>query len=393
MGGQVGYSSDLDQPDDWRIGEHFLYGEPKLADFSGLQELTLDNLYEELPWWRSQIVEVLKNSPSLQKLKLSLATETLFRYADLGERFDFEDFFDRLCDEYAETGAAPLRLLSLHLGTAVYPYKADSPKKLTDLRFLEEVHIENCGVWHRGAMVIDMYNDEEDSGIAFGAFGPAHCPNLRRLSLAEYQRDVHEFVAIIGDTSFTRKLAISSQSMDGGYELAALLRPDPNYPFLPLHLRMLNIELQRDQIRLFDEDGADLGNEDIPRAEQVLEDLVSGDDGTLEGLAVHLKEDRRCFERLELLVDTVSQLANLTQLAVVASMYAEREMGVEALESAAHRLATAAPRLRYIRMYESYWRVWRNRDDTIRLDMLDRNEADKVELFRGLNWESSVSSY
>jgi hypothetical protein len=283
--------------------------------------------------------------------------------------------------------------LSLHLGTAVYPYKAHSPKKLTDLRFLEEVHIENCGVWHEGVMVVDMYNDEEDSGIAFDAFGPAHCPNLRRLGLADYQRDVHEFIATIDDTSFTRKLAISSKSMDWGYELAALLRPDPNYPSLPLHLRMLNIELQRDQVRLFDEDGDDLGSEDIPRAEQVLEDLVSGDDGTLEGLAVHLKEHQRCLERLDLLVDAVGRLANLTQLAVVASTYAERDMGVEALESAAHELAAAAPRLRYIRMYESYWRVWRNRDDTVRLDMLDRSEADKVELFRVLNWESTVSSY
>lgn len=389
MGDQVGYC--VEEPhDDWRIGEHFLYGEPKLEVFSGLQELTLDNLYEELPWWRSQIVEVLKKSPGLQKLKLSLATETLARYAALDDRPEFENFFDLLCDEYAETGAAPLRLLSLHLGTAVYPYKASSPKKLADLRFLEEVHIENCGVWYEGTMVIDMYNDWEDSGIAFDAFGPAHCPNLRRLNLAEYQRDVHHFVASIADTSFARKLAISSQSMNGGYELAALLRPDPNYPALPLHLRMINIELQRKQVRLFDEDGEDLGEEDIPPARQVLGDLVSGDDGTLEGLAVHLHEDMRVLRCLNLLGNTVGKLANLTQLAVVESIYVEREIELGALEDAARMLAVAAPRLRYIRVYESCWRIWRNRDDTIRLDKLDRDEADKVELFRGLNWEPNT---
>ncbi|KAK4120245.1 hypothetical protein N657DRAFT_636706 [Parathielavia appendiculata] len=46
---------------------------------SGLEELTLNNLYEKLPLWRSQDSQVLQKSPGLCKLELSLSEDTLFR--------------------------------------------------------------------------------------------------------------------------------------------------------------------------------------------------------------------------------------------------------------------------------------------------------------------------
>lgn len=251
-------------------------------------------------------------------------------------------------------------------------------------------------VWGDG-LIIDMYtNDEGDSGIAFHAFGPAYCPNLRRFNVAEYQRDVHNFLATAttSDHSFTRGLAVSCKRVWAGYEPAALLRPDPDNPSLPLHLRMLDIDLQREQVRLLDEDGDDLAYENIPPAKDVLVDLVSGDDGTLEGLAVHLAENSQVeggFQDFGLVVDALGNFVNLSQLAVEANVNRPHLLKGKALAKAAHLLATMVPRLRYIKVYESCWRIWRDGNNgNVRLEELEGREIDDVELFRGLIWEPAA---
>src|SRR5689334_15899953 len=76
--------------------------QPNLAGFSGLEELTLDGLCGDLPWWTSQIVQVLKSSPSLHKLRLSLSSTTLAHYDRAGEREEFDDYFDQLCEKYGD---------------------------------------------------------------------------------------------------------------------------------------------------------------------------------------------------------------------------------------------------------------------------------------------------
>lgn len=393
LGEALGYTEEA-TPDPRSLQERAVYGEPNLTVFSGLEELSLDELYEELPWWRAQIVQVLQNSPGLRRLKLSLSTKTLGRYYHEEEQDKFERFFDSLCDDYGETGAAPLRLRALHLGTAVYTFDADSLAKLTDLAVLEEAHIENRGVWEDG-VIIDMYNDGDDegSGIAFDAFGPLRCPNLRRLNFADYQRDAHAFLAGTADEdpSYARRLAVSCQGTWAGYEPAALLRPDENYPALPLHLRMLDVDLQRGQCRLKDEDGDDINVCEIPPAREVLAGLVAGDEGALEGLAVHLEENPAAeggFEHLDLLVDAVAQLANLTQLAIEPNVHGERLIqDEEVMRATAAMLAAASRSLRYIKVYALCWRVWRDGDKPVRLEELDDGEIGQVELFRGFIWE------
>ncbi|KAH6627383.1 hypothetical protein F5144DRAFT_575675 [Chaetomium tenue] len=387
MGQRLGYS-DFPPPPDVQLEQRRLYERPDLTVFSCLEELTLNNLHEELPWWRAQVAQVLRNSPRLRALELSLADQTLEHYNKRNEREKFEGFFDQLCDDYGKTGAVPLRLRSLHLGNAVYPYSLDSLQRLTDLHFLERVHIENVGVWH-GGVIISMYDDGDDSGIIFDAFGPAHCPNLRDLSVAGYRKDVHRFLAAL-DPPSARRLAILCPDMTTGYEPAALLRPNPIYPSLPLHVRMLEMELRRNQIRLFDNDGRLLNHDEIPSAKQVLEDLVSGDDGTLEGLAVHLTESpgpKIGFDELDLLTNALQKLDNLTQLAV--NINDEKRVKREAANKVVRVLATAPPRLRYIRLYSWYWRVWRAAGDTkVRLEELDISEVEHVELLQGLpTWE------
>ena len=355
--------------------------------FTGLEELTLDNLYEELPWWKSQIVQVLKNSPGLRKLTLSLSVDTIARYEEFDERDTFETFFDDLCHDYGETGAAPLPIQSLDLGTAIFPYELSSLEKLVKLCELEEVRIENLRVslHYDEDAVIELYGLDGESGIVFDAFGPTRCPKLRRFNAWDYRGDIHGFLATM-NPSFTRQLAVSCKVTGAGYEPAALLRADPEHPLLPLHLRMMDIDLRREKVYYRNgQDGEELGDGYVPQVEEVLEDLVSGDDGTLEGLKVNLPEDptAECgLPHLDLLSNALVKLVNLTQLSVKPYYhYGETQLTRETFLNAANKLAAAVPSLRYVKVYWRHWKIWRDTEGTIKLEELEDREITDVELF------------
>jgi hypothetical protein len=142
------------------------YAKPDLAAFSSLEELTLDNMFGDLLWWRSQVVRVLANSPQLRKLHLSIGHSTLFSYAGNGRRDQFEGFFDRLCDEYAVEGlaAGPLRLRSLHLGHAVLPSRPGALARLIDLAYLEDVYVSNYSDSGDGFDIYEIYGARGNRG-------------------------------------------------------------------------------------------------------------------------------------------------------------------------------------------------------------------------------------
>ncbi len=317
MGQQMGYLISEPQPEDGRWMERAIYGKPDFTVFSGLEELTLDNLFEEVPWWRSQIVQVLKKSPGMRRLRLSLAANTLFRYQNIENQLQFYNFFDKLCVEYGVV-ASPLHLRHLHLGNAVLPFKLGRIQRLTDMSSLKDVHLENrtlhsdiCG--RHG--VHHLYNDPNDRlldntdeddenypyiydgyrDVAFEVFGPVNCPNLRRLTVGTYDGDLDGVLRAAADPLWTRRLALSCVST--GYDQqqpAALLLESPALP-----LRMLEIDLngyyndsfcsihQRDCPSL----GRARGSRSQSPAEQILDRLAQEGHGTLEGLAVRLLGD------------------------------------------------------------------------------------------------------
>lgn len=388
----LGYKFDqeYDPPEPSQLEAREIYERPDLTVFTGLEELTLDGLYGDFLWWKEHLIKIFKNSPGLRKLQLSLSVHKIALYERSEEREIFDGFFDGLCDDYGKTGAAPLHLQSLKLGTALYPYELHSIEKLTDLSYLQDVYVRNSGVSQDVDIILVYDSPNEESGIAFHAFSPVRCPNLRRFTAANYEGDVHKEFAAIEDPSFARQLAISCVQMGSPQELAALLRADPGHPSLPLHLRMLDIDLQRDQVCLCDEDGEQLPDEDVPTAQQVLEDLVSNDEGTLRGLMVHLSEDSDAasgFEHLDLLCTALGKLVNITQLGIERYRFHQTQLTDEALVRVTHALAAAAPQLRYIKVYQHYWRIWRIRDGTISLEELEDREIGDVELFADTVWE------
>jgi hypothetical protein len=369
---------------------------PSLALFSGLEELTLNELYEELPCWMVEIIRVLEKSPGLRKLELSLSEDAICRYLISGQRDKFLDFFERLCNGYGETGAAPLNLRSLHVGTGLYPPEGPVLQKLTNLAGLQEVHIENKWVY---GMDFDFRK------ARFDAFGPANCPNLRRLSVANDTSNLDSF--LYHNSAFARNLAVSRWGVLRAMRGDRFLQPIFFSHRHQAHRRMLSLRLLPSDAILTAKDGEpwDPGSEEAKAASAKarLERLVDGDEGALEGLALELPETPKGdgFEYLDLLVAALRRLANLKQLAVLPATIEEAYLRIRSQEhwrEVASILAAGVPRLRYIRVYGLCWRVWRMRDNTIRLEELDDDEIAEVELFGLVGrspricWDSDVET-
>jgi hypothetical protein len=113
----------------------------RLAEFENLEGSALDNIYDHpvaVDDWVAFPVRVLQSSPGPCKLGLSLSTDMIWKENDAGL---YEDFFTRRCNAYGETEAASLRFRSLRCGLGIFPTGEAALRKLTDLAFLEKIHI------------------------------------------------------------------------------------------------------------------------------------------------------------------------------------------------------------------------------------------------------------
>jgi hypothetical protein len=76
---------------------------------------------------------------------------------------------------------------------------------------------------------------------------------------------------------------------------------------------------------------------------------------------------------VQLLERALPRLPNLTQRCA---------QGVPHEPTAAERLVLAGPRLRFINIGPRFWRVRRNDDGTVMLEVIKNREADRVKLWR-----------
>ncbi|KAK4125611.1 hypothetical protein N657DRAFT_669872 [Parathielavia appendiculata] len=354
----------------------------ELGCLSGLRELTLACIpIDDYDWWLPQLVQLLKNSPRLTKLALGFYPVRPGDEEDDAAMHAHYYALDRLCDLYGRTGASPLRLSSLHLLGGTYPFSVNSLKKLADLTHLHDVYISILGAI------------ESPDTVALIAFAPPHAPNLRFFAVDLYIEAVHQHLCTTSesDPSFVRNLGIFAQRMyieEPPLYTTSLLQPSPDHPSLPLQLKMLNLELsQNDGTGRKDELQCSL------EAEQALEDLVSTNPDSLEGLDVSMPY-RSIFDpdgfydpnrpeadmepSVRLLEPVLRRLPNLTQLSV---------RSVPCDEATAERLALAGSCLRYIGLASQYkldhfWRVWRRDDGGIRLEQIQHRDAACVDLWR-----------
>ncbi|CAK7204321.1 hypothetical protein SEUCBS139899_007076 [Sporothrix eucalyptigena] len=378
------------------------YGKPEISLFTGLAELSLHGVYDELEWWQAEIVTALhKNAATLKHVELSLSRMTCGYACFFSDMF--KTFFDDLCDQYgALPGAKPLLLEHLVMHEGIYAYRRASLCKLLDPLRLISLRVYNDKLHDDEVMtLIDPYPSREwdqACGIPFDVFGPKGSPHFRQFTIARLEFDVYDMLRRAGteNPAWTRKLAVFCGRFISGFEFPGLLRRG-------VHFRMLNLDLERTyfhKVPLCDDDsGEELPIEKIPSVEQVLQELVKGDNGTLEGLSIRMADSKLphhgklpSLENTQLLATYLAQLSGLAQLDVMHTWVEKAE--TEAKEIA-HLLAEAAPALQYIRNPYAAWRVYREPADgtgdearaVVRLEPLDEAEIDDIELFKYSIWD------
>jgi len=384
-----------ERPDDKVLRARELFTMPDLAIFSHLEKLSLLNVYGDLHQWRGQVARLLQKSPNLNSLALSLSVDAIWRFSD-DDSNQYRNWFESLCETYAEGGGSPLPIRSLHCGTAIFPPNSADLEQLLHLGHLEEVSVENEAIWVGNSGPRRIYIGGNEFSGEFDTF--VNAPNLQRLSVRTYARNVHRAFCYMDDPSGARQIALSTQTMNEGYEPAMLLRPHDNSPALPLHPRMLEIELDQRYSSWLDGFGELLCDDEIPSADELLDSLVDGDEGILEGLVLCLPDanypdddERPTLEKqYELLERTLPKLTNLTQLSIRGAGYA-----VDGYSGVAQRMALAIPRLRFInvRMGKHYKdgnfrRIVRGDQGEVTLVTLEgRMENEAVELYRMSSYE------
>jgi len=373
-----------ESPTQEEITANELHQQQDFPEFTNLRDLSLRNLYGDILTWTEQIVKVMRNSPQLRILGLGLSRAIIIRmvhnWPQEWNKAMHWHFFTQICDGFAGTGALPLSLKSLRCGRGFWPSYGDSVGKLTDYVSLEEVSIHNCGFSDWAPDYLALYdNDIHECGIDFATFGIQNCPNMRRFSAHIYMKDVED-VLLNMTKDFSRQVAVSFAVHDEDleYDVARLCREDPDRPELPLQLRMLDLDIWRD-----DDDP------EMMPAEQALDFLVKNSAQFLEGLILqnlHLPENEITDDSLDLewLGSRITRLPKLTQLAVNTAelLYRKSADPPRFLLQAAQKLVEfASTRLRFISIHSFCWEVLRAGDDTWRLEQLDQREIQRVELF------------
>jgi hypothetical protein len=373
------------------------------STFTNLQQLTLSQLRGNLAWWKHDIAHILRHSPGLRSLELTISAKDVLICHDYSKHF-----FDELCDGYAAVGGSPLCLQSLRCGQGIYPLSHAALAKLTNVSHLEEAHITNHEVnWGEGEM--QLYPSERsESGIIFDAFWPDRCPNLRRFCVSVYQLDVHEFLCAWSEApSLLRRLAFCVDHVTGlGYgDPSLLFRPGNGlewvtsghhpgrHPGLPIKLRMVGFDLTSENL-----DQSVPGIDPELWREDVICDIVASNADSLEGLMICMYETapsdppvqsyRAKFYNLYEVQQTIGGFSNLKQLSINGHgpMWPSSPATPEDMLDAAKMLADAAPGLMYISIYQTCWRIRRPKNGAVQLEVLNEEEARSVELFYYFSW-------
>ncbi|KAK3991430.1 hypothetical protein QBC44DRAFT_367881 [Cladorrhinum sp. PSN332] len=388
--------------------------------FRNLQYLTLDSMDHQIDGWMRAIVRILSVSPQLRGLALSIAASALVWCLDNGKQEQCTRFLDKLCDSYAEAGGQPLKLKTLLCGQAVIPRSHESLVKLSDLEYLQELHIENKDVESKvyGDIVFPVYGhtrssfpaNQSFSDITFKSFIPGNCPRLRRLTVWHYTDDFHELMcAWAANEALSRNLSVSWHELPFSESLELLplklLWPvSTQGPGRSIKLRALDLVFWG-QFTILDwvvdtETGQTYGCA-VNSIGEVLNDLVLSNRDSLEGLTVYFSSPcprryvancDRCFyctspyfslssqiwSALLLLKNALPGLLHLRELSVFVHLPVDEG---EALDLAvAAMLAYAGPRLRYVNINHQCWRISRLEDGNIELEKLEWEERERVEI-------------
>lgn len=170
--------------------------------------------------WRSIVIDILRNSPKLQYLKLSAIINKTYNN-------DVQTIFLDLCKAYKDGGGEPLRLKVLNLGEGMLlisdtvGFHVTQPTYLDwlmDASYLEELHISS--VWQSTRLIVPL---------AWGTISPWSSPKLRRLRIAYLDRVGYRYLSVGSTTwpmaDFLRSMDIHVEKV--GYFGSSRLAPLP----------------------------------------------------------------------------------------------------------------------------------------------------------------------
>ncbi|EPE09782.1 hypothetical protein F503_07558 [Ophiostoma piceae UAMH 11346] len=409
-------------------------------------------------------------------MKLIFDDETSARPGTIANNNSWPNlFYTSLFYCYTETGAAPLQLDSLNLGLATWRFTREALCKFVDLRNLKEVVLGGmttdafesedddmpfrehsaaaCHLYREGGdvlpVVASLRHAMMDATMALYAINPLWCPNLRGISTFHTSLNIHYLLVAASwvNMDWLRQLAIMSRLHHPFWTLAR----DP-YDFLPpllllprldverrftsvkpIHLRMMSTpydpystfrrsRLLRDQTGVVQHEsdpkpGAWQVPEPNPTPDMMFDDIVSADDGTLEGLHVRIKMLLpACLlspKIAKVIGPQLGRLQNLSQLMIKFDTHPAPDIGELELDILGTITANVrgdiesskysrnlvkeygndadlvlsfvkySPSLQYVKVTETAWRVLRNvSGDVSGLKQLDKYENNTVELFR-----------
>ncbi|KAK1831532.1 hypothetical protein QBC39DRAFT_351528 [Podospora conica] len=360
--------------------------EVHLGDLAHLQELCLDHLYGDPEQWIEPIARILHASPGLQKLQLSISQKAVLDHLSIhGPDLSFvKTFLLGICTAYKARGAAPLRLRSFRCGSGVHPnFPSTSDVAFTDLSSLDDLEVVylNTSIGVPASFSSDTYIAGTDRDIPITTF-LYDTPRLRCFTVSRYDTLVHRALSSpLFNPDRARQLAVTwdvlpKTTMLGPTTLVRI-GASPRH-----HFRMFKIDFRPFAAHERAQNEAHLD------ARGILEGLIDGDDGTLEGLEVqfHMKGWELY---IDLLVEMMPRLTGLTQLLVrleeSASEYSDPRFSYR---DAARRLAVVVKRLKYVGIGTigmSFWEVVRGQKGAVPtvtlVDMPLMEEVEAVELF------------
>lgn len=390
-----------------------------LAPFANLKRLEVLEIYSDFAEQRHNIVSMLLYSPELEVLSLSLSKNEIMRMFSGSTMGDYQHFFYDMCKDFGEKtlerAVSPLRLRKLSLGLCVllyqpqvrYPssqtpgngfadcrYPAHYLTKLTDLEYLEEVHIHN--EWVDDGLDPEWIG-EQNAAFAWQTFCPGYCPNLRRLSInrldeapAQFLRDLEEpriltelVVNSMGNLTFElavelfeEKTGTYNDTRDGEMRLSKLGRISrtPN---------MLAIEQQfpfGETTRLWKELMRCTGLRKLNVCTFLWSDTAIGMYTQMKPSHSQLDSYLPDRHQRRQILKTISKLGNLSELCLRSEAPYEGDARQLSLAFAL-QLAAVGKSLRYIKIGEYAWRVQRDGPVVEKVDELDRWETEGIELF------------
>ncbi|KAI1762773.1 hypothetical protein GGR53DRAFT_532211 [Hypoxylon sp. FL1150] len=362
---------------------------PGLPTFKNLKRLHIHNMWgTSLTVWRKSITSILKHSPNLSHLGLSISNSTrrlcMAESGNENSKPDHAAFFLReLCLAHSKAGCKPLALQSLHLGHCMFVLRSNEDRGILRPQFPEEHQDGGClevltDLSRLQDLSLDLLEDVRfgSNEEAWWQTAPGPLPKLEKLSIRSPTTWIARWAeGLVQSGTPLRQLRVDEASPDPGSTMEGVRRSalETSWDYL-LRCRPQELFLGRHQ-----------------NAVAALDHVIAAGD-SIQLLALY--SALQC----DIIMFVASRLPKLEGIWVIepiergVGFYYQRLGGFASIQSqkaswqlTVGRVAQVCPTLKWCRIASVTWRIERVGAGIIRLRELDRMENDSPvvpEIFR-----------